>query len=201
VTTTNAVHHGIPTTHAGANFRSRLEARWAAFFDLIGWRWTYEPLDADGYIPDFLIHGKHPFFVEVGPCITKADYEAKALKGDLAAGSLARDLLIVGVSPVSPYSEDGCWPTCPSAGWLGEYGNFLDMDTNETEAMFAWGPARWAWTPDYGVPRPQDMQIWHDFQSYSCRPEGGRGDREEWPHADSLEQRWREAGNRVQWKP
>ena len=27
----------IPTTYAGVRFRSRLEARWAAFFDLCGW--------------------------------------------------------------------------------------------------------------------------------------------------------------------
>ncbi|MEA2669684.1 MAG: hypothetical protein QOJ33_2618, partial [Chloroflexota bacterium] len=29
----------IPTTYDGVNFRSRLEAKWAAFFDLLGWRW------------------------------------------------------------------------------------------------------------------------------------------------------------------
>jgi hypothetical protein len=33
----------IVTEYAGARFRSRLEARWAAFFDLCGWRWEYEP--------------------------------------------------------------------------------------------------------------------------------------------------------------
>lgn len=32
----------IPTTYAGVNFRSRLEARWAAFFDLCGWKYTLE---------------------------------------------------------------------------------------------------------------------------------------------------------------
>jgi hypothetical protein len=35
--------------------RSRAEARWAAFFDEWDWKWQYEPLDLDGYIPDFLI--------------------------------------------------------------------------------------------------------------------------------------------------
>lgn len=47
----------IPTAYGGVNFRSRLEARWAAMFDLLGWRWEYEPLDLDGYIPDFLVRG------------------------------------------------------------------------------------------------------------------------------------------------
>lgn len=43
----------IPTMYAGVQFRSRLEARWAAFFDLVGWKWEYEPFDLEGYIPDF----------------------------------------------------------------------------------------------------------------------------------------------------
>lgn len=45
----------IPTTYAGVKFRSRLEARWAAFFDLCGWKWDYEPFDLDGWAPDFLL--------------------------------------------------------------------------------------------------------------------------------------------------
>lgn len=47
----------IPTTYAGVSFRSRLEARWATFFDALGIRWEYE---AEGYeyeswryLPDF----------------------------------------------------------------------------------------------------------------------------------------------------
>ena len=57
----------LETRYAGHLFRSRLEARWAALFDLIGWEWTYEPLDANKYLPDFLIHGPYPFLVEVKP--------------------------------------------------------------------------------------------------------------------------------------
>ena len=45
----------IPTRYAGVQFRSRLEARWAAFFDKIGWSWEYEPFDLDGWTPDFSI--------------------------------------------------------------------------------------------------------------------------------------------------
>jgi hypothetical protein len=59
----------IPTMYAGVQFRSRLEARWAAFFDLLGWKWDYEPIDLAGYIPDFLV--RRPlgelFLVEVKP--------------------------------------------------------------------------------------------------------------------------------------
>ncbi len=55
----------IPTTYKGVNFRSRLEARWAAFFDLEGWDWEYEPVDLKGWIPDFIIKGKQDLFVEI----------------------------------------------------------------------------------------------------------------------------------------
>jgi hypothetical protein len=33
----------IKTKYGGYTFRSRLEARWAAFFDAFGLKWTYEP--------------------------------------------------------------------------------------------------------------------------------------------------------------
>ena len=36
----------IPTKYAGHTFRSRLEARWALFFDLLHLPWEYEP---EGY--------------------------------------------------------------------------------------------------------------------------------------------------------
>jgi hypothetical protein len=57
-----------PTTYGGVNFRSRLEAKWAAFFDLLGWRWQYEPIDLEGWTPDFSIQCHDgPIYVEVKP--------------------------------------------------------------------------------------------------------------------------------------
>lgn len=48
----------IPTEYAGHSFRSRLEARWAVFFDsLLEMPWHYEPegfqLTSRRYLPDF----------------------------------------------------------------------------------------------------------------------------------------------------
>ena len=43
---------GIVTTYGAARFRSRLEARWAALFDLLKWPWIYERLALDGAGPD-----------------------------------------------------------------------------------------------------------------------------------------------------
>ena len=45
-------HTGIPTTYNFQRFRSRIEARWAAFFDKMNWPWEYEPIDLAGYIPE-----------------------------------------------------------------------------------------------------------------------------------------------------
>lgn len=63
---------GKPTTYKGINFRSRLEARWAAMFDILDWAWEYEPECGGAYIPDFLLHGSpgHQVYVEVKPLAT-----------------------------------------------------------------------------------------------------------------------------------
>lgn len=52
----------IQTEYKGYNFRSRLEARWAVFFDALGLQWEYEPEGfdlGDGvyYLPDFRLLG------------------------------------------------------------------------------------------------------------------------------------------------
>jgi hypothetical protein len=67
-----------PTRYKGVLFRSRLEAQWAAFFDLCRWRWKYEPIDLEGWTPDFYLeipcnHSScapdpcHRLYVEVKP--------------------------------------------------------------------------------------------------------------------------------------
>lgn len=47
----------IETRYAGCRFRSRLEARWAVFFDHLKIEWRYEPqgfqLPSGSYLPDF----------------------------------------------------------------------------------------------------------------------------------------------------
>jgi hypothetical protein len=64
----------IPTRYNGRQFRSRLEARWAAFFDLMKWNWDYEPIDLNGWIPDFV----------VGDFATGAYVEVKPIDFDAA---------------------------------------------------------------------------------------------------------------------
>jgi hypothetical protein len=67
-----------PTKYKGVMFRSRLEARWAAFFDLVGWEWEYEPVDLNGWTPDFRLTVEElgsPLFVEVKPFSTLTEFE------------------------------------------------------------------------------------------------------------------------------
>jgi len=50
----------IQTRYKGYHFRSRLEARWAVFFDCIGVKWLYEPQgftlkSGENYLPDFYL--------------------------------------------------------------------------------------------------------------------------------------------------
>ncbi len=75
----------IQTEYKGYLFCSRLEARWAVFFDACGVDWEYEPEGYDlgngiRYLPDFLLHGlegriKGDLYVEVKGNLTEKDAE------------------------------------------------------------------------------------------------------------------------------
>lgn len=85
----------IPTVYNGIEFRSRLEAKWAAFFDMVGWKWEYEPIDLNGYIPDFVIAGsRHPIYVEIKPSLDATELQNDCQKARLATPG--RRLLMLG---------------------------------------------------------------------------------------------------------
>lgn len=88
----------IQTRYKGYHFRSRLEARWAVFFDALGLEWEYEPegFELSGgirYLPDFRVTGtdtngdKMLYWFEVKPenheCTAK---EAKKISAFIGAG-------------------------------------------------------------------------------------------------------------------
>lgn len=93
----------IETPYKGHTFRSRLEARWAAFFDEIGWQWNYEPFDLNGYIPDFSLSGFAcgPIIVEVKPT---EEHIGGAQEKALASG-WGGEILIVAESPRNKSSD------------------------------------------------------------------------------------------------
>ena len=61
----------IETVYNGYRFRSRLEARWAVFFDTLGIEYQYEPEgfdlgEAGWYLPDFWLPHQVELFAEKG---------------------------------------------------------------------------------------------------------------------------------------
>lgn len=103
----------IPTEYKGRRYRSRLEAKWAAFFDLCGWDAEYEPFDLGEWSPDFLIKGKtNEILVEVKP-ISEIDVPTiyKMHRSALEKG-FPGELLLVGSTPFKSDFE------VPYLGWL-----------------------------------------------------------------------------------
>lgn len=81
----------IQTEYKGYLFRSRLEARWAVFFDKIGIPWEYEPegLILSGnkyYLPDFYLPEFHCYF-EVKPIHLLKDNEGYKAIDKISDGS------------------------------------------------------------------------------------------------------------------
>lgn len=88
----------IETVYKGYRFRSRLEARWAVFFDEIGLPWEYESEgytlpDGRGYLPDFRIKSLDgaTWFYEVKPTREADDGKLAALIDMLERAEWAQD--------------------------------------------------------------------------------------------------------------
>lgn len=65
----------IETRYRGYRFRSRLEARWAVFFDSLGIKWEYEPqgykvgvVAKKAYLPDFFLPATKTWVEVKGDC-------------------------------------------------------------------------------------------------------------------------------------
>ena len=90
----------MPTTYNGIPFRSRLEARWAIFFDAMSTPWEYEPenfITRHGpYLPDFYLPECDSFFIVKGEGITE---EEKEKVEDLAAKTERGAVIAIGQIP------------------------------------------------------------------------------------------------------
>lgn len=108
----------IPTVYNGVQYRSRLEAHWAAFFDIINWKFTYEPYDLNKWSPDFklITERGQTFLVEVKPQ-ELVDVSLTLRMG--GATNYSDGILIVNESPFRfPY------PNC--IGWTSVEGKTKD---------------------------------------------------------------------------
>ena len=109
----NYTMKAINTWYKGRLYRSRLEARWAAFFDLCGWQFEYEPIDLDGWFPDFAVYGKDgkPTYIEVKPVMALPAETAKRIHR--AALGIDCELMILGQRPF----KGGIHDHATSIGW------------------------------------------------------------------------------------
>ncbi|MDH0117390.1 hypothetical protein N7379_23155 [Rhizobium pusense] len=181
----------IPTRYNSVQFRSRLEARWAAFFDLAEIKWDYEPFDLDGWTPDFLIKGKVPALIEVKP-LYFSEFESLSIdQAKTAAGKAFRsasqrrenpqfETIVLGAGP---FRSEGTW----ALGVMALERQLGSADLAELHQGY--GPN----TLDYSA----------RFGSFQYRVGGQHnGDH----HIRRIRDNrpidlWREAGNKVQWHP
>ena len=106
----------IPTMYKGILFRSRLEAKWASFFDKVNWKWQYEPCDFDGWIPDFALYGDNgtAAYVEVKPTVVMLDDIANEIDN---SGCVDEVILLGETCPLPKCNfDDGVI----SLGWIRE---------------------------------------------------------------------------------
>ena len=171
-----------PTEYNGARFRSRLEARWAAFFDICGWRWDYEPpTDFCGWLPDFVLYSTEQtsrVYVEVKPITSLCAETTQKID---QSGCSDEVLLLGETTPVSA-RDPGSWGSM--LGWLREKD---DEGYDWDDAMFTVAHSQ----PGFC----HYLQSWHDRMS------GTTGAGRMPGCADDLAHMWREAGNRTQWMP
>lgn len=117
----------IETVYKGYRFRSRLEARWAVFFDSLGLHWEYEKegFDLNGkyYLPDFYLPHLD-LWVEIKPgdpdnwpedhCVF--DYLENLLESDedeeYNNSPIRNFIILVGVPGEGPQDTSDSWPYC-----------------------------------------------------------------------------------------
>lgn len=179
----------IPTGYKGIRFRSRLEAKWAAFFDLLEWEWEYEPVDFNGWIPDFALYGADIIYVEVKP----VRFAPRDVFEKIDRSGCEKEVLVVGQTGTMKWGPDAL-----QIGWLRE---------GEPDYQWWWQDAiygRWsgseskAKNPNGIIGFCPEMGSWKD-RITGCYDGGCFGDKR--LYLDEIITFWGKAANRTQWSP
>lgn len=172
--------HAIPTKYRGISFRSRLEARWAIFFDVLGIKYDYEPeafeLDGYCYLPDFWLL-EQKIFYECKPEWPTDDEQAKASRLSeftnrrvcISVGT-PRVYDFIGEEPAVMLFPDGgadspyLWCECAICGKLGvEYSglaNRLHPKRPDDHPYLSGGPEHDTQRIQIAVERARSHQFW-----------------------------------------
>ncbi len=127
----------IEPQYSGYRFRSRLEARWAVFFDALGLQWEYEKQGyklggAGWYLPDFWLPSLDTW-VEIKP---EASQGASDKICALSSGLEQNGLLLAGA---------------PGYSLHGDYGHCSYTMIVYAPHVERWRPVQWAIGADDGV--------------------------------------------------
>lgn len=177
----------IPTEYSGVVFRSRLEARWAAFFDMCGWRWEYEPPELHWYIPDFALLFSHgPVLVEVKPDLYASELIPHANR--IVEAGWRDDFVVCGGALLMPDSHPGQ----AAIGVMGQRiaGPEGDGHTDLGHALL------------HRCRMCLARSFHHSEGSWVCAVSGcyEGADLIDRTMRDEALDLWRQAGNKVQWK-
>ena len=127
----------IETEYRGFRFRSRLEARWAVFFDAAGIAWEYEPegYDCDGvlYLPDFRIIVNDEFWLYVEVKGKMQDTDLEKINNFVRSGG--GPVLTVGNIPITIEEIDTAYKNDRVFELIEE-----DVLFRGPEFFFAWSP-------------------------------------------------------------
>ncbi|MBP0590386.1 hypothetical protein J8I87_11810 [Paraburkholderia sp. LEh10] len=122
----------IETKYRGYRFRSRIEARWAVFFDAAGIKWDYEPegyvVNDSPYLPDFFLPELGCYFEVKG----HLDYDIEFFRS--FAVEIGRSV-VVAEGPI-PDPED--WSCGDHIGLQVLHPHF-DGQEGDDDDDFAWG--------------------------------------------------------------
>jgi hypothetical protein len=176
----------IHTKYKGRLYRSRLEARFAAFFDLLGWKYEYESTDLNGWFPDFSLYGSEEILVEVKPFLMLKgfDEEIEKIKKAIAGTKHEKtEILLLGKGIFKDEISN-----VPVLGWIGEQWEF----NNTTHLIFDYAQFNYY------------MDKWGFFaanNSYRDRISGLYNGNEQVvvPWFEDVQELWNEAANAVQY--
>lgn len=154
----------LETEYNGYRFRSRLEARWAVFFDTLEIPYEYEPEGFDlkdfWYLPDFLLG--QCLWAEIKP---KDPNEIEILKCELLARGTGNRCLILVETPdwkgmYQSVDKDGLTRLRPIE-WLLEFSNKEFKDQRLVgEAIRAARRVRFdEGAPPRAIPRQSDVEV------------------------------------------
>jgi hypothetical protein len=182
--------NAIPTTYKSIRFRSRLEAKWARFFDAFAWKWLYEPLDLNGYIPDFIVpFTRGDLLIEVKPLTRFSRSAIEPIQAKIKQSGWTGRHLIVGCAPNLDSDDfyEKWWDELETLGILADYFGPDDLGSDQCHVFLC--------------PHCSSLDCWSNDNYWQCHA-CGRHVEKAWNHAAAqFTDLFAVAQNETQWNP